>query len=63
MIPLEEAELQALLKSDQGYDLPGFGIRVAEVGSLSARAKMAIKIFVKRVFTILAQLLPPCLVL
>ena len=28
--------------------------RVAELGSLSSRAKMAIKIFVKRVFTILA---------
>ena len=29
-------------------------VRVAEVGSISARAKMAIKIFVKRVFTIFA---------
>ena len=29
--------------------------RVAEVGSLSARAKMAVKIFVKRVFTIFAE--------
>ena len=30
-------------------------VRVAEVGSISARAKMAIKIFVKRVFTIFAK--------
>ena len=29
------------------------GVRVAEVGSLSVRAEMAIKIFVKRIFTIL----------
>ena len=30
-------------------------IRVAELGSLSSRAKMAMKIFVKRVFTIFAS--------
>ena len=36
MTPLEEAELQALLKSDQGYDMPGFGIMsVFEVGKSS----------------------------
>ena len=29
-------------------------IRVAEVGSLSARAKMATKVFVRRVFAIFA---------
>ena len=32
-----------------------FGTRVAELGSLSSGAKMAMKIFVKRVFTIFAS--------
>ena len=31
-----------------------FGTRVAEAGSLSAKAKMATKVFVRRVFAIFA---------
>ena len=33
-----------------------FRVRVAELGSLSSGAKMAIKIFVKRIFTIFAEI-------
>ena len=35
-------------------ELPGIDTRVAEVGSLSSGAKIVIKTFVKRVFTIFA---------
>ena len=35
--------------------LSGVVVRVAELGSLSSGAKMAMKIFVKRVFTIFAS--------
>ena len=44
--------LHAAHKTRGGSTLLVLFSRVAEVGSLSARAKMAIKIFVKRIFTI-----------
>ena len=47
-----ETELRtALVKMEGGY----VRYRVAELGSLSSGAKMAMKIFAKRVFTIFAS--------
>ena len=40
--------------TDAGPQLTFFDARMAELGSLSSGAKMAMKIFVKRVFTIFA---------
>ena len=41
----------ALVQTLRFFGAVSPGARVAEVGSLSARAKMAIQIYVKRVFT------------